>query len=89
MVVAQGIKMLGKVDFASQENLLIIACSVGVGLGVTAVPNLFHVLPAFLQLFTSNGIVAGSITAILLNIIFNIRLAPKEKTKLQESSVEQ
>ncbi|MEH7121198.1 nucleobase:cation symporter-2 family protein, partial [Neobacillus vireti] len=38
MVIASGIKMLSKVDFSSQENLLIIACSVGVGLGVTAVP---------------------------------------------------
>ena len=33
--------MLSKVEFASQENLLIIACSVGMGLGVTAVPDLF------------------------------------------------
>ncbi len=32
MVIASGIKMLSKVDFSSQENLLIIACSVGVGL---------------------------------------------------------
>ncbi len=29
MVIAYGIKMLSKVEFASQENLLIIACSVG------------------------------------------------------------
>lgn len=78
MVVAQGIKMLGSVDFASQENLLIIACSVGLGLGVTTVPELFAVLPKFLQLFTSNGIVAGSVCAIILNIVFNMRPKTKE-----------
>lgn len=39
MVISAGIKMLSRVDFTSQENLLIIACSVGMGLGVTTVPN--------------------------------------------------
>jgi xanthine permease len=72
MVIAAGIKMLSKVNFTSQENLLIIACSVGMGLGVTAVPELFAHIPENLQILTENGIVAGSLTAIFLNIIFNM-----------------
>jgi xanthine permease len=72
MVMAYGIKMLGKVDFSSQENLLIIACSVGMGMGVTTVPTLFSEFPSSLQILTSNGIVAGSLTAIALNILFNV-----------------
>lgn len=72
MVIASGIKMLSKVDFSSQENLLIIACSVGVGLGVTTVPNLFAQLPESIKILTSSGIVAGSFTAIFLNIVFNV-----------------
>lgn len=75
MVIAYGIKMLSKVNFASQENLLIIACSVGIGLGVTAVPDLFAQMPSSIRILTDNGIVAGSFTAILLNIVFNV--APK------------
>lgn len=71
--------MLGKVNFTSQENLLIIACAVGVGLGVTVVPDLFNAFPSFVRLFTSNGIVAGSVTAITLNIIFN--MIPHRKDK--------
>ncbi|MDE3839329.1 xanthine permease [Bacillus methanolicus] len=71
MVMAYGIKMLSKVDFASQENLLIIACSVGMGLGVTAVPDLFAKMPESIRILTDNGIVAGSLTAIFLNIVFN------------------
>ncbi|EIJ78610.1 uracil-xanthine permease [Bacillus methanolicus PB1] len=77
MVMAYGIKMLSKVDFTSQENLLIIACSVGMGLGVTAVPDLFAKMPESLRILTDNGIVAGSLTAIFLNIVFN--LLPKRK----------
>lgn len=72
MVVAYGIKMLSKVDFASQENLLIIACSVGMGLGVTAVPELFAQMPSSIRILTDNGIVAGSLTAIVLNLVFNV-----------------
>jgi xanthine permease len=72
MVIAYGIKMLSNVDFASQENLLIIACSVGMGLGVTAVPNLFDHLPESIKILSNSGIVAGSLTAIFLNIIFNV-----------------
>lgn len=72
MVLAYGIKMLSRVDFSSQENLLVIACSIGMGMGVTAVPALFGGLPETVQILTGNGIVAGSVTAILLNILFNI-----------------
>ncbi|WP_449537955.1 nucleobase:cation symporter-2 family protein [Ferdinandcohnia sp. Marseille-Q9671] len=80
MVISAGIKMLSKVDFSSQENLLIIACSIGMGLGITTVPSLFANLPEGIQILSSNGIVIGSLTAIVMNIIFNV--APKAKTKM-------
>jgi xanthine permease len=78
MVIAAGIKMLSKVDFASQENLLIIACSVGMGLGVTAVPDLFAHMPNTVKIISNSGIVAGSLTAIFLNLIFNVFKPVKE-----------
>ena len=72
MVMAYGIKMLSSVDFAKQENLLIVACSVGMGLGVTVVPTLFSQLPENVRILTDNGIVLGSASAVLLNIVFNM-----------------
>ncbi|RDW18118.1 xanthine permease [Oceanobacillus arenosus] len=72
MVISQGIKMLGSEISKSPGNSMIIACSVGMGLGVTVVPELFAQLPLSIQILTSNGIVAGSIMAIILNIIFNM-----------------
>ena len=77
MIVAQGIKMLSKVVSDSEDNSMIIACSIGIGLGVTVVPELFDALPSSMKILTSNGIVAGSMTAIILNIIFN--MIPRRK----------
>jgi xanthine permease len=85
MVIAYGIKMLSKIEFASQENLLIIACSVGMGLGVTTVPNLFDHLPESIKILASSGIVAGSLTAIFLNIIFNVIKPVKQKEVVPQS----
>jgi xanthine permease len=73
MVFASGIKMLSEVNLAKQENLLIIACSVGMGLGVTVEPELFSRLPESIQILTENGIVAGSLMAVLLNLLFNTK----------------
>ncbi|MBU7593239.1 nucleobase:cation symporter-2 family protein [Metabacillus halosaccharovorans] len=88
MVVAYGIKMLGQVQFASQENLLIVACSVGLGLGVTVVPEMFAGLPESVKILTNSGIVAGSLTAIILNIIFNIIPSPSRQKQSEERVVQ-
>ncbi|MCY8912139.1 xanthine permease PbuX [Bacillus atrophaeus] len=87
MVIAYGIKMLSRIDFGTQENLLIVACSVGLGLGVTVVPDIFKQLPASITLLTTNGIVAGSFTAILLNIIYN--MVPKTKKENSDLDIKQ
>ncbi|MDN4872813.1 xanthine permease [Bacillus cereus] len=85
MVMAYGIKMLSSVDFGRQENLLIVACSVGIGLGVTVVPTLFSQLPESIRILTDNGIVLGSVSAVLLNIVFN--MVPQRKVKVEEEPV--
>lgn len=77
MVVASGIKMLSAVDFSNQANLLIMACSISIGLGATAVPDLFAQLPSSIRIIVSDGIITGSLVAILLNLLF--RFKGKEK----------
>ncbi|MGH0597696.1 xanthine permease PbuX [Bacillus mycoides] len=86
MVMAYGIKMLSSVDFGKQENLLIVACSVGIGLGVTVVPTLFSQLPENIRILTDNGIVLGSASAVLLNIVFN--MVPHRKVKEEPVSMQ-
>ncbi|MER0179561.1 hypothetical protein ABRY64_03475 [Heyndrickxia faecalis] len=61
--------MLRNVDFSENSNLLIIACSVSLGLGATVVPDLFHVLPPMLRILVNDGIICGSLCAIILNLL--------------------
>lgn len=77
MVVAYGINILTGVDFSRNENLLIVACSLAVGLGSAAVPQVFDQLPDTFKMFAQNGIVTGSVTAIVMNMFLNMR---REKT---------
>lgn len=71
MVMAYGVKMLGAIDFTKQDNLLIIAVSVGIGLGITTVPEAFSKFGSDYEWLTQNGIVIGTFTAIILNLFFN------------------
>ncbi|BDR58741.1 nucleobase:cation symporter-2 family protein [Xylocopilactobacillus apicola] len=70
MVGSQGIKILSQVEM-NTKNLLVIAISVGLGLGVTTQPQLFHFLPATMQTILSNGMVIGSLTAVIMNLLLN------------------
>lgn len=76
MIVSSGIKMLTSVDFTNQNNLLIIAVSISLGLGTTVVPELFSSLPSFIKTLFGDGIITGSLAAMLLNLL----LTQKEKT---------
>lgn len=71
MISVQGIRMLFDVDFKDEHNILIVAVSIGLGLGVSVYPGIFQALPKTLQLFLGNGIVVASLCSVLLNLIFN------------------
>lgn len=71
-VGASGVKMLSKVEM-NNENMLIMAVAIGLGLGVTVQPTLLHFLPSTLQTILNNGLVVGSFSAIILNIVLNPR----------------
>ncbi|WP_125707288.1 nucleobase:cation symporter-2 family protein [Lacticaseibacillus porcinae] len=71
MVAVQGIRMLQQVDFHNDKNLLVAAVSIGLGLGVTTQPEIVQALPETLQLLFGSGILMASVSAVLLNWIFN------------------
>jgi xanthine/uracil permease len=45
MVTVSGIRTLASIDFNKNSNLLVMACSIGVGPGVSVVPGLLDKTP--------------------------------------------
>ncbi|WP_407891635.1 nucleobase:cation symporter-2 family protein [Lacticaseibacillus sp. N501-2] len=78
MVAVQGIRMLQQVDFHNDKNLLVAAVSIGLGLGVTTQPEIVQALPETLQLLFGSGILMASVSAVLLNWIFNSKTPQPE-----------
>ena len=70
-VAASGMAILSEVDLRKDGNLLIAACSIAVGLGSATLPSMFDQLPEFARMLLQNGIVSGSLTAIILNIFLS------------------
>lgn len=81
LVAVAGFNMLREVDFDDSNNLLIVACSIGIGLAVTTVPTLFDQTPMFIKtVFGGSGIVSCAFTAVVLNIVFNhLRFGKKKQ----------
>ena len=67
-VAAAGVQSLSRVEF-NNRNMIIVASALGVGLGVSFVPDTVAQLPGILSGLFSSGISAGTIVALVLNII--------------------
>jgi xanthine permease XanP len=67
-VATAGIRILQRVNLGHRE-LLIVAFSLGAGVGVQSVPELLNPLPEALRLVFASGITTGGIFAFLLNAI--------------------
>jgi uric acid transporter len=71
-VAATGIRTLSRVDFNRNANLVIVAVSLAVGLIPVASPTFYSAFPSGVQIVLNSGITAGSLTAIILNVAFNV-----------------
>ncbi|EFB2837473.1 xanthine permease XanP [Escherichia coli] len=68
MIAIAGIRIIITNGLKRRETL-IVATSLGLGLGVSYDPEIFKILPASIYVLVENPICAGGLTAILLNII--------------------
>jgi xanthine permease len=71
MVMVAGMETLATVDFSKMSNQVIMAVSIGIGCGVSVVPGIFSGLHSSVSLILSNGIVIGSVLAVVLNAALN------------------
>lgn len=85
MVAVGGIRTLGKVNYNGNKNAMIVAISIGLSLIPTVVPDFFGLLPENANRILHSGITIGCVSAILLNIFFNILFVPKEQRQREDS----
>src|SRR3990172_749398 len=73
MVASVGVDIIGR-NMPSRRDALILAASLGVGLGIQAAPpGAFDAIPQALRILVTDGIVMGILLAMVLNLVF-----PKE-----------
>ncbi|MFQ9506175.1 MAG: solute carrier family 23 protein [Veillonella sp.] len=70
MIIASGIRSLGKVNFEGNQNLMLVAISIGVSMIPIAAQHLCA-FPRWAQILLKSVITIGSIMAILLNLLLN------------------
>jgi xanthine permease len=71
-VAASGIRTLSKVSYDANNNLIIVAVSLSMGLLPSVVTNFWHQFPTWFSVVADSGISACAVTAVLMNIWFNM-----------------
>ena len=70
-VAVVGIQTLAKVDLRDNRNAVIVSTSIGLALLVTfRKEDIVTAMPSWLQIIFGSGVTIGSLTAIILNLLF-------------------
>ncbi len=73
MVVSAGINMLSDVNW-NRRNMMILAFSLSVGLGLQAVPKSMQHLPDSIEMLMTSGLLPIAVLAVVLNLILPAEL---------------
>ena len=63
---------LSRVTYEGNNNLVIVALSIGMGVIPIAVPTFYEHFPSWFQTVFDSGISSAAVTAVLLNLLFNV-----------------
>jgi NCS2 family nucleobase:cation symporter-2 len=70
MIFSSGVSIFHRGVAADRRNLVILAVSVGLGLGVELRPEVLQHAPEGVRTIFGSGLVTGGLTALLLNVVF-------------------
>ncbi|MFF4359134.1 nucleobase:cation symporter-2 family protein [Streptomyces sp. NPDC001604] len=70
-VAASGIQTLVKAGLDKDNNVLIVAVSLAVGMIPITAPDFYHAFPQTAKIVLDSGISTGCVAAVLLNLVFN------------------
>ncbi len=83
-VAAAGIRILSTAELG-RRDLLIMAVAFGLGLGVTAVPEVTNFMPPLLKNLLSSSVTVAGLSAILMSLLLPM---PESDETTQDSSIE-
>lgn len=81
MVIASGVRALSRVKFDGNYNLMLVAVSIGMSMIPLTVPTFFQHFPDVAKVICQSGITLGSLTAVILNLLFNGFKTEAEESK--------
>ncbi len=70
-VAVVGIQTLSRVDFHDHRNVVIVGTSLALAIYVTFLPDVAKAVPSWANVIFGSGITLGSLTAIILNLLFH------------------
>jgi xanthine/uracil permease len=70
-VAASGIQTLVRAGLEKDNNVLIVAVSLAVGIIPITAPDFYHAFPQTVRIVLDSGISTGCLAAVLLNLVFN------------------
>jgi NCS2 family nucleobase:cation symporter-2 len=84
MVSAVGMRTLQRVEFAGNNNLIVIAVSLGIGLLPVVAPQIYQKFPNDFQVIFGSSITATVIVVFCLNLLFNhLRIGPQREHAIE------
>jgi xanthine permease XanP len=86
-VATAGVKILAQCEL-NRRNMLIVAVSIGLGLGVAAVPEVLQELPKTVQNIIGSPVSIGAFSAIILSLFLPDESAVDVEEDLTESSTQ-
>jgi len=85
IIACMGIDQLRRVNLHDHGNLFTLAAGLAMGLLPILVNGIYSKFPFYLQMVLGNGLAAGTITAVLINIAFNhIGIAQKPPAEIED-----
>lgn len=89
-IIGSAVKMLQQVDLNANHSMLIIGISIGMCMLPAVYPKFYTHFPFIVQSIFGSGILSGALTAISLNIFFNLKTILKTpvpfETETQKSA---
>lgn len=71
IIGVMGINILRRVDFNQNGNMYTLAAALSMGLIPIVVPGFYSGFPTHLQIILGNGLAMGTLTAVVVNILFH------------------